>query len=711
VAGGRRGAEAGGSRPMMLVAVFVALSLVAGLLAAGVALPVLGSLGMTAKAASDHFEDMPSDMRIPVLPQRTIIQDVNGNQIAQVWGNFGDRVVEPASKISPNMDHAIVSIEDIRFYQHGALDLRGTLRAAVSDTSGGNTQGGSTLTQQYVKNMLLLKAGTNPAKQKAATADTLGRKIQELRYAIAVFKSMSRQQILTNYLNLVYFGEGAYGVQAAAQRYFSTDAADLTVPQAATLAAVVNSPSYYDPLAHPRNALARRNQVIKDMADPIVHFITPAQAAKYQKTPIGTKPQSQQSGCITAPGSSAFFCQYVENELLTNPLYGATAADRQAFFDRGGLIIRTTLNPADEQAAQTAIANQIAPSDPIDADVVMIQPGTGQILAMAQSKAMGSGPNQVWTNYAAGPNHGGTAGFQAGSTFKVFVAMAALEQGLSPATQINSPAQLSNGPPISTCNGPWLWPSDWHPADQTGDQTGKVSMTTAFWESLNTYFIKLEERTGLCQPATIAQDLGVTKDNSEGNGQPLDQYGTFTLGTNPITPIEMANAYATIAANGTYCQPTILLSVTSLHGHNSYPVPQANCHPVINPTITNTLTGMLQGVIASPNGTGHITQQWIGTRPAAGKTGTNDYLSMTWFDGYTPNLAAAVWVGNPNDPTHPVRNLTLHGTTCPPTGCYLHKLYGLSEAAPIWGQAVGAALQNQPAPTFTQPAYNANGTA
>ncbi|MBE1604683.1 transglycosylase domain-containing protein [Actinopolymorpha pittospori] len=683
---------------------FLVLSVLTGGLVAGIAIPFAALAGLTAKTASDRFQDLPAGLQAPLLPQRTIIEAADGSPIATIWGDAGNRVEVSHDKIAPVMRQALVSIEDNRFYSEGPLDLRSTLRALITNASTGDvTQGGSTLTQQYVKNVLLTEAGTDKAAQQAAVEDTVGRKLQELKYATEIDKDLSKDQILDGYLNLVNFGESANGVEAAAERYFSTTAAKLTLTQAATLAAIVKSPTAYDPIQHPQNALARRNLVLRDMAY-VTHAITPAQAAEAEQQPLGLAPTTPRNGCITAQASAAFFCQYVVNELRTNPVFGKTKAERQTFLDHGDLTIRTTMVPAAEEAAQTAIFDNVAPSDSVASDMVIVQPGTGQIQAMAQSRSMGSGQDQTYFNYATSTALGGTSGFQAGSTFKAFVALAALEQGIAgPDTEIDSPYQLTDGPDIATCvdgkPGEWDW-LDWQPTNQTQAESGANTMTSAFAKSVNTYFIQLEEQTGLCDPARIAQSFGVTQDSDDGTGKPLEQYGSFTLGTNLITPVEMANAYATLAADGKYCKPTAILSVTSNTTGEQHAVPHPDCRQVIDPSYTQTLTSMLEDVIQDPIGTGYDVAD--PGRPAAGKTGTNDSMAMTWFDGYTPNLAAAVWVGDPDHPNRPETDVSLHGTNFP-EGRYIGSLYGSAAAAPIWGEGMKEALdgENLPVLPFT----------
>src|SRR5579884_2624907 len=397
----------GAGRLLGNLLIFIIISALGGIMVAGLSLPLVGSAGLAAKAASDHFEDLPSDFETPVLPQRSKILADDGSLIAYTWSDDlgGNRVVVPMSQISPSMPQALVAIEDVRFYQHGGIDIKGTIRALVHNSNGGNLQGGSTIAQQYVKNVLLLEAGTDKAKQQAAIADTFTRKVTELKYAVAVEKSLTKDQILERYLNLVYFGNGAYGVEAAAERYFSTSAAKLTVPQAALLAAVVNSPTEFDPFAHPADALKRRNIALADMANPSLNYITPAQAAQYEKAPLGLNPTSLKDGCITADGSAKFFCNYVYNTFIQDSAYGKTQADRIALWQRGGLTIQTTMSVKDEKSADAAIAKRVYPSDFTKRDIasalVMVEPGSGQIKAMAQSVPMGNGQGQTFINLSA----------------------------------------------------------------------------------------------------------------------------------------------------------------------------------------------------------------------------------------------------------------------------------------------------------------------
>ena len=685
-----------GSGPLRALFGLLMISALAGVLVAGMALPFVGTAGLAAKSASDHFEDIPDDLKTPDLPQRSQILAADGSVIATVWGDFGNRVIVPFDAISPNVWQALVATEDSRFFAHGGIDIKGTLRAFVSDMSGAS-QGGSSISQQYVKNVLVLEAGNDKSKYADATGDSLARKLRELKYATAVEKKFSKNEILERYLNLVPFAENVSGIEAAADRWFGVHASQLTVPQAATLIGMLKNPVAYDPAKHPVAATNRRNTVLDRMADPTVHYLTQQQADAFKAQPLGVNLQPQHSGCIYATGSSAFFCEYIEQEILNNPIYGKTKADRAAFFNRGGLTIRTTMDPKMEKSAETAIKNNVAATDIPGAAIAMIEPGTGQIKAMAQSRDMGSGEGQTYLNLAADPTHGGGNGYQAGSTFKSFVAMAGLEKGLTPDFVQDLPYQIDETQTkFTVCDKAAGFTQDtkWKPTDETQAEAGPQTMTSALWNSVNNYFIKLQEQTGLCEPARLAAAAGLTIDSDTGNGKRLEQIGSFTLGTNQVTPIAMASAYATIAAHGVYCTPTAITAITDTSG-KQYPVATPNCHQTIDPALTDQLTGMLQGVV--DKGTGSKVKSYF-SGPAAGKTGTNDSRLMTWFDGYTPNLAAAVWVGivspKPNDKG--LVNVTIHGQR-------FDKVCGGCLAAPIWGQAVNGALAGTSVPAFTVP--------
>jgi membrane peptidoglycan carboxypeptidase len=677
---------------------FVVISSLGGALVAGMALPAIAAAGLGAKSASDRFLALPAAFQQPVLPQRDTIEAADGSVIATTWDpdNESNRVVVPLSKISILMQHAIVSVEDQRFYQHGGIDVKGTVRALVNNSKGGSgLQGGSDIAQQYVKNSLELEAGNDAALRAAAQADTFSRKLQELRYATDVLQQMNRNDLLQAYLNLIPFGEGAFGVQVAAETYFDTSAADLTADQAALLAGIVNSPTADDPFDYATTAWQRRNVVLADMAQQ--GYLTAKQASADEAQPLDLNPGAEQNGCITA-GADAFFCGYVVDSFLADPSYGATAADRLALWDQGGLVVRTTLVPQDEAAGAKAVSDHTYPTDPVATALAMVTPGTGAITAIAQSKPMGDGNGQTYVDLAADPAHGGGHGYLAGSSFKIFEGLAALETGWDPSSELSVPSPLADaGTPLQVCvpghQKTILWPDDYAPGNDSGSGfTG--TLPEAYWYSINTYFLTLETKTGLCLPATIAQSMGVTLDNDTGTGAPLQQIASFTLGTNLITPVEMASAYATLAAQGKYCRPYVITGVQNLDGRQ-YPAPQPDCAQVVDPNLANELTAMLQGVLTEPG----ATADGLGIgRPAAGKTGTTDQSWATWFDGYTPQLATAVWTGFIDPKVGDFLGYMSVGGTY-----WDQQIFGATISAPTWQQAMQDALRGRPVENFTAP--------
>jgi len=677
---------------------FIVISSLAGALVAGMVLPAVAAAGLGAKAASDHYLSLPAAFTAPILPQRNTIEASDGSVIATTWDpdNESNRVVVQLSQIDLLMQHAIIAIEDQRYYQHGGIDIKGTLRALANNSSGsGGLQGGSDIAQQYIKNSLELEAGNNVALRNAAQADTFSRKLQELRYATDILQQMTRSELLQAYLNLIPFGNDAFGVEVAAETYFNTTAAKLTADQAALLAAVVNSPTADDPFTHAGTAWTRRNVVLADMAKQ--EYLTAAEAAADEKQPLNLNPGTQVDGCIGA-GADAFFCSYAYYSFIEDSAYGKTQAERVAMWNEGGLIVKTTLVPQDEASGARAVADHTNPTDKVATALAMVTPGTGAITAIAQSKPMGNGAGQTYVDLAADPSHGGGEGYQAGSSFKIFEGLAALEDSWNPQSPLSVPSPLvETGLKMPVCvpgqQKTITWPGSYTPSNDSGSGfTG--TLPEAYWYSVNTYFLTLETMTGLCLPATIAQAMGVTLDNDSGTGAPLGQFPSFTLGTNLITPIEMAAAYATVAAHGEYCRPYVIAAVQGLDG-KQYPAQQPDCGQVIDSNLANELTAMLQGVLTQPG----ATADGLGIgRPSAGKTGTTTLSIATWFDGFTPQLATAVWTGfiSPR-PGDFLGYMTVGGTY------WDQQIFGATISAPTWQEAMEGALRHQPVEYFTPP--------
>jgi membrane peptidoglycan carboxypeptidase len=653
----------------------LALSTVSGVLAAGLLMPVVGGLGLAAKSGADSFSLLPSDLRAPPLPQPSRILAADGSTLATFYDE--NRINVTLAQVPLVMQNALIAIEDSRFYEHNGIDMKGLGRALAANSSAGSVrQGGSTITQQYVKNVLIESAKTD-AERRAASEQTLARKLREAKYALALEERLTKQQILERYFNIAYFGSGAYGVGSAARHYFGTPVNRLTLPQAAVLAGLVRNPTANDPTRHPKAALDRRNTVLSRMRD--LGYITPAQLRAEVAKPLVLHVTRTANGC---EGTAApFFCDYVLNEVKNDPGLGADKQQRRLLLLRGGLTVRTTLSSKVQRAAQQAVDSAVPRSSPFGAVVDVVEPATGRIQGMAVNRTFGNAKGQTRVNLATG----GSTGFQAGSTFKVFVLAAALQAGIPLALRITAPQKYTSKVfKLEDGKTPYA------PSNAGDSEAGVFDMVTATWESVNTYYIQLEERTGLERPAAIAEAMGMRRMDPKEGAKPLYRIPSFTLGTNNVSPLALANAYATLAAHGRYCKPLAVLSVTDGRGHK-YQTGAESCSQALEPGVADTVTSVLRGVIDGPNPHRTGGAASIG-RPAAGKTGTLQGYAGALFAGYTPQLAAAVWMGDPLG-KKPLQNVTINGR-------FFKQVYGGSLPAPIWRATMEAALAGVPVVDF-----------
>ncbi|MYW70371.1 penicillin-binding protein [Streptomyces sp. SID8379] len=681
----RSAGSGGGMSPAQQAAKFLGVSVLAGAVLAGIALPAAGALGLAAKGSVEGFDETPAAFKQPPLSQRTTFLDNQGNKIATYY--WRDRTVVKLDDISPYMQKAIVAIEDSRFYEHGAIDAKGVLRAINANARGGGvSQGASTLTQQYVKNVFMEEAGDDPTKLAQATQQTIGRKVRELKFAIQIEKDLGKKKILANYLNITYFGQQAYGVEAAAQRYFSKPAKELNVQESALLAGIVQSPSRFDPVNDGAEAKKRRNIVLQRMAD--VHDISQAEADKAKESDLGLKVSKPQNGCITAVKGAAFFCDYVERVVKSDPVFGDTKEKRAKLWSRGGLTIKTTLDPQSQDSVQAAIRNNVNKSDSVATAVTLVEPGTGKIVGMGQSKPYGYDKNETSINFSV--NHaynGSNFGFPTGSTFKPFLAAAALEGGTPITQQYPAPYQMPYPSSVQTCSGkPWVNDRGYKVENENESESGPYRLKEAMEKSINTYFVQMLGDTGMCPVVKMTDKLHVV----QGNGAKLPEVpSSMTLGSTALSPLTMASAYAAFANEGTYCTPVAIESITMASTGKALDVPKTKCTRAMSTETADKINTLLSGVTDS--GTGQ--QAGLGDRDNAGKTGTTDERKNAWFVGYTPNLSGAVWVGGPQQNV-PMTNITIGGR-------YHDKVYGADTPGPIWRQAMTGALSGKPAPEFT----------
>ena len=698
-------------------------------------LPVVAATGIAVRNTSDKFSTL--SLTPSGLPQRSEIYDRTGGLITTVYGvdlgngsSFIGLNRQPVgyNQISPYVVQAIVAIEDDRYWTHGAIDVKGTLRALVNDLRHQPVQGGSTIAQQYVKGVLLLQAYPNKAAQAAVTAENLSRKLNELRMAVQAEHKLSKQTILAGYLNDAYYANGAWGIEAAAETYFGITAAKLNLVQAATLAGIVENPTKYDPIANPTISQQRRNTVLAriQQTNPVAPGptaaprLTPAAALAAENQKFVLHPGRVQSGCTAnTVGNAAFFCDYVIHTMLLDKAFGATTQDRARLLATGGLKIYTTLSPQDQSAATNAVnyvmpahSNTYNPARNADTEV-LIQPGTGKVTAIAEDRHYGTGKGQTEVNYAVNTPYGGGQGVQTGSSSKLFTLVTALKQGIPFGFQmtVHSPDEVGgftncDGQPVGVdpkTNQVGVFPV----TNAEGPGQGAYSLYTGTTQSINVFYAHLEQKVGLCNVVHTAMDLGMTradgksllapdgayKDKKTGKTRyhlpPADDLPTFTLGAVNVSPMSMAAAYATVASGGVYCKPIVLSKVIDATGR-SIPVPKPGCHRVLDPDVAAGVNYILQGVLINGTAGG----MGLANYQAAGKTGTSNVETNTQnvvgtpfaaFAGYTTNLVGYVSVFNPVSPErYPMANesacyrLEFGGQDCP------GEMFGANAPASTW---------------------------
>ncbi|GAB3435541.1 transglycosylase domain-containing protein [Flindersiella endophytica] len=671
---------------------FLVVSVLVGLLVAGLTVPFAGMAGLGMQSATSSFYTLPSELPKLDPPERSRMLDADGNVIATF---FDQNRVNLASldDIAPVMRKALIAIEDSRFYQHGPMDAQGAARAFVRNNQAGQTtQGGSSITQQYVKQVLAESADSAEEHQKALE-DSYGRKLQELRYAVEVEKQLSKDDILLGYLNIVYFGDGVYGIEAAAKHYFSVPAKDLTLPQAAMIAGLVRDPVSLDAEKNEEAVHTRRDLVLSRMYE--TKAVPEAEARAAMKQPLGLRLTETPNGC--ANSSPQFFCDYAESLLLAEPALGNTRDERRKRLYGGGLTIRTTLDRKAQKAAEAAIRKAVHPTDNAVAAISMVEPGTGHLKAMAQSRPMPRGSSakkgETFINYNVGRKSHGGLGYQPGSTFKPFVMAAAIKQGISLDARLPSPERAYFPTSIKTCKGQHRTNEPAPVVNSTKAEGSTSTIVSGTTRSVNTFYAELEARTGVCEPFKMATAAGVQR----GDGAPLEQVQSFVLGVNEVTPLSMAEAYATFAARGKHCDATPLIDVRDRRGAK-LPIAGADCEQVIPQDVADGVNYVLRQVIDGDDPSRTAKAMHLDGRQAAGKTGTNSARKVVSFAGYTSNLAAFATIAD----AHP-RLRTLIGQRIGGEQVGRNEVWGGRLSGPIWKAAMEGALKGVESPDFTEP--------
>jgi len=654
--------------------------LLAGLTVAAAAFPAVAMSGLAAKAGSQEFAQLPSELKQPTTPQFSRVYAADGKtQLAVMYDEL--RMEIPLKDMGVNMPNAIVAAEDRKFYEHNGVDFKGVARAMVRNQQGGSQQGASTLTMQVVR-MSLAYSATSPQEVVDATKKSTERKITEMKYAMQLEKELSKQQILERYLNMAPFGNRAYGVYAASQVYFNKKPKDLSVAEAATLAGLVRGPTLYDPTTASGNRLAaqRRNYVVDGMLE--LRQITAAQATEAKTVKLSRTIKQVGNGCAAVSKNEwGFFCDFFYRWWLSQPAFGETTYDRERLLKSGGYRVVTTLDVKAQHAARTRITGHISDNNPDALLLAAVEPGTGRVRSLAANRKFKlpdpENPNPLSSDpkkaaqgvHATYPNTtnpiitggGDINGYQAGSVFKMFTMVAALENGLGLDTSINSPERyissyLDSGAPPE-CGGHYC------PTNASKDEAGTYNMWTGFGKSVNTYFVPLQERVGAEKVVDVAERFGVRflqSQDAELAEKYAHDWGAFTLGVSASTPLDIANAYATLAADGMHCTPTPVQSITT-HDGKKLNVGQPQCTRATSvdvarkaldaarcPVGDQAQLGQCAGATA-PGARGAV------GHPIFGKTGTTDQDKTAALVVGTQQIVIAGYLVNPDYAGHPDR--------------------------------------------------------
>lgn len=657
--------------------------LLAAVIAAALMFPVVGGIGLMSNRASDVVANGSAQLVEGDIPAVSTMTDVRGNPIA--WLYSQRRFEVPIDQIANTMKLAIVSIEDKRFAEHNGVDVQGTLTGLSGYLSGKtDTRGGSTIEQQYVKNYQLLVVAQTDAEKRAAIETTPARKLREIRMALTLDKTLTKPEILTRYLNLVSFGNGAFGVQDAAQTYFGVNASELNWQQAALLAGMVQSTSVLNPYTNPEGALARRNLVLDTMIENVPQEAEALRAAKQE--PLGVLPQPNElpRGCIAA-GDRAFFCDYALE-------YLARAGISKDQIAKGGYLIRTTLDP-DVQANVKSAINQYAPSDVTGVASVMsvIRPGKDAhpVVAMASNRTYGLNTDAGETMQ---PQPFSLAGNGAGSVFKIFTVAAAMEMGMGIDTQLPvPPAFQAKG--LGSSSSPGCPAATWC-VRNAGSYRASMNVTDALATSPNTAFAKLISQVGVPKAVDMAVRLGLRSYALPGTARDYDpnstesladfvkrqNIGSFTLGPIEVNGLELSNVAATLASGGTWCPPNPIDKVYDRRG-TEVAVTTETCEQVVPEGLANTLANAL-GKDDTGAGTAAGAAGSVGWNlPMSGKTGTTESNRSSAFLGFTNAFAASNYIYD--DSTTPSELCSF-----PLRQCGSGNLFGGNEPARTWFTAM-----------------------
>jgi membrane peptidoglycan carboxypeptidase len=655
--------------------------LLAGVVVAAAAFPAVAMSGLAAKAGGQTFAQLPSQLRDFTSPQITrIFASDNKTQIAVMYDEFRSDV--PLKDISKNMQNGIIAAEDREFYHHNGVDLKGVARAFVNNNQGGSSkQGASTLTMQYVR-MSLAYSATNPQEVVDATKDTPKRKITEMKYALQVEKQLTKDQILERYLNVAPFGNQAYGVYAASQVYFNKKPKDLTVAEAALLAGMVKAPTSYNPATasgYPQ-AVQRRAYVIDSMVK--TGAINQAQAAEALKVPIPRKVKRVGNGCVSvAKNYWGFFCDYFYRWWMSQPAFGATTYDRERRLKSGGYRIVTTMDKDAQKDARKRITQHQSDNSRNALLLAGVEPGTGKVrLLAANRKFKLDNPDHPQNRLSSDPRKraqgirgtypnttnpllsggGDITGYQAGSVFKLFTVVAALEKGYPLGYTIKAEDRYRSGYIISPSSPAACPGTHFYCPSNAAKEAGVYNIWTGFGRSVNTFFVPLEERVGAQNVVDVAERFGIKFRQEHDQwlaDHGADQWGAFTLGVSASTPLDIANAYATLAGDGKYCDPTPIQQISTQTGEK-LDVGKPHCIQATTPDVARAALDAARCPVGDSSQLGRCggatapQVRGIVGHPVYGKTGTTDHDKTAALIVGTTSLVVAGYLVNPDYAEH-----------------------------------------------------------
>src|SRR5215208_5742083 len=657
--------------------------LLSGVVAAALMFPFVGGIGLMSNRAADVVANGSAQLISGEVPQVSTMVDTEGNPIA--WIYTQRRFEVATDQIANTMKLAIVSIEDKRFAEHNGVDWPGTLTGLMGYLRGDiDTRGGSTIEQQYVKNYQLLVSAQSDAERRAAVALTPARKLREIRMALTLDKTFTKAEILTRYLNLVYFGNAAFGIQDAAQTYFGIDASELNWQQAALLAGIVQSTSLLDPYTNPQAALDRRNVVLDTMIENLPDYADELRAAKAEPLGVLPQPNGLPGGCIAA-GDRGFFCDYVLE-------YLARAGINKEQVARGGYLIRTTLEPKVQVSVKSAIDKIASPTlDSIASVMSMIKPGKDahRVMAMASNRTYGLNAD---AHESMQPLPFSLVGDGAGSIYKIFTTTAALDMGMGINAQLQVPGSFQ-AKGLGSSDSPGCPKETWC-VKNAGNYRGSMNVTDSLATSPNTAFAKLIQQVGVPRAVDMAVRLGLRSYALPGTARAYDpesnesladfikrqNIGSFTLGPFQLNALELSNVAATLASGGMWCPPSPIDKIVDRHG-NEVSFAAQPCEQAVPEGLANTFANALSKDSSSP-GTAAGAAASVGwDLPMSGKTGTTESHRSAGFVGFTNQYAGAVYIfDDSNSPagicSYPLRK------------CYGGDLYGGSEPARTWFEAM-----------------------